>query len=58
MESFSFAKNKWTTLTAMPQTVTDMGSAVYGGQLYCFGGGNSAVPPNNSVYNYVQIYQP
>jgi len=58
MESFSLTQNKWTPLLAMPQPATDMGSAVYGGQLYCFGGGNNAVPPNNTVYNYVQIYQP
>lgn len=58
MESFSLTQNKWTTLTAMPQTATDMGSAVYAGQLYCFGGGNSANPPNNTVYNFVQIHQP
>lgn len=58
MESFSLSKDSWTTLLAMPNTVTDMSSAVYGGQLYCFGGGNNAVPPNNTVYDYVQIYQP
>jgi N-acetylneuraminic acid mutarotase len=58
MESFSLTANKWTTLLAMPQTVTDAGSAVYQGQLYCFGGGNNGGPPNNTVYNYVQIYQP
>ena len=57
-ESFNLKKNKWTTLTAMPNTVTDPGSAVYKGRLYCIGGGNNAVPPNNTVYNYVQIYQP
>lgn len=58
MEAFSLAKNSWTSLAAMPNIVTDSGSAVYKGKLYCIGGGNWAVPPNNTVYNYVQIYQP
>lgn len=42
----------------MPNTLTDSGSAVYKGRLYCIGGGKWAVPPDNTVYNYVQIYQP
>jgi hypothetical protein len=58
MESFNLTKNAWTSLAAMPNTVTDAGSAVYKAKLYCFGGGNNAVPPNDTVYNYVQIYQP
>jgi N-acetylneuraminic acid mutarotase len=58
MESFNPKKNTWTSLAAMPNTVTDAGSAVYKSKLYCFGGGNNAVPPNDTVYNYVQIYQP
>jgi N-acetylneuraminic acid mutarotase len=58
MESFSLKKDVWKTLAAMPDTVTDPGSAVYKGKLYCIGGGNNAVPPNDTVYNYVQIYQP
>ena len=58
MESFNLKKNTWTTLAAMPNAVTDPGSAVYKGKLYCIGGGDWAVPPNNNVYNYVQIYQP
>ncbi len=58
MEAFNPAKNTWTSLATMPNTLTDSGSAVYKGQLYCIGGGNWAVPPNNTVYNYVQIYQP
>ncbi|MGA7292489.1 MAG: kelch repeat-containing protein [Terriglobales bacterium] len=58
MEAFNLNKNAWTSLAAMPNTVTDSGSAVYKGKLYCIGGGNGAVPPNNTVYGYVQIYQP
>jgi N-acetylneuraminic acid mutarotase len=58
MESFTMKTNKWKSLAAMPNTVTDSCSAVYKGKLYCIGGGNFAVPPNNTVYNYVQIYQP
>jgi len=58
MESFNLTKNAWTSLAAMPNTVTDAGSAVYKAKLYCFGGGNNAVPPNDTVYDYVQIYQP
>jgi N-acetylneuraminic acid mutarotase len=58
MESFNLKKNLWTSLAAMPNTVTDSGSAVYKAKLYCFGGGNDAVPPNDTVYDYVQIYQP
>jgi N-acetylneuraminic acid mutarotase len=58
MESFNLKKNVWKSLAAMPNTVTDAGSAVYKSKLYCFGGGNNAVPPNDTVYNYVQIYQP
>jgi hypothetical protein len=58
MESFTLKKDVWKSLAAMPNTVTDSGSAVYKGKLYCIGGGNWAVPPNNTVYDYVQIYQP
>jgi N-acetylneuraminic acid mutarotase len=58
MEAFNLKKDAWTSLATMPNTLTDSGSAVYKGRLYCIGGGNNAVPPNNTVYNYVQIYQP
>jgi N-acetylneuraminic acid mutarotase len=60
MDAFNLAKNAWNwkSLAAMPNTLTDSGSAVYKGRLYCIGGGNFAVPPNNTVYDYVQIYQP
>jgi len=58
MESFNLKKNAWSSLAAMPNTLTDPGSAVYKGKLYCIGGGDWAAPPNNNVYNYVQIYQP
>ena len=57
-ESFNLKKNVWKFLATMPNAVTDSGSAVYKGKLYCIGGGDSASPPNNTVYNYVQIYQP
>ncbi len=57
-ESFALSTNKWTTLTAMPQTVTDSGPAVYNGQLYCFGGSSFANAFRGTVYNNVQVYQP
>jgi N-acetylneuraminic acid mutarotase len=57
-ESFNPKTDKWKTLATMPETVTDMGSAVYNGKLYCIGGGSSAVPFQGSVFDYVQIYQP
>jgi N-acetylneuraminic acid mutarotase len=58
MESFNLTTNSWTTLASMPNAVTDSGSAVYKNRLFCIGGGNSASPPFDTVYNYVQIYQP
>lgn len=56
-ESFKLSKNKWTTQASMPQAVTEPGSAVYKGRLYCIGGGSADVP-DGIVFNYVQIYQP
>ena len=57
-ESFTLSSNKWTTLTSMPQAVTDAGPAVYSGQLFCFGGASFANAFRGTVYNNVQIYQP
>ena len=57
-ESFKLSKNKWTTLASMPQGVISPGSAVNKGILYCFGGSNSGVFFQGSVFNYLQIYQP
>jgi hypothetical protein len=54
----SFKKNAWTTLSVMSQTVTDLDSAVYKGQLYCFGGSSYGIAFQGTIYNNVQIYQP
>ena len=53
-ESFKVSKNTWKTLAPLPQATLVPGSAVYKGQLYCFGGLN----PSGSPINTVQIYQP
>jgi hypothetical protein len=42
----------------LPQAVIAPGSALAGGQLYCFGGSTTGVAFSGSVYNNVQIYQP
>jgi uncharacterized repeat protein (TIGR03803 family) len=55
-ESFTLSNKSWITLASMPQGSAAPGSAVYNGQLYCFGGWASA--PNGSLLNSVQIYQP
>jgi len=55
-ESFKLSKNKWSTLAAMPQATAFGGSAVYKGQLYCFGG--SVDVYGGTIVNNVQIYQP
>jgi N-acetylneuraminic acid mutarotase len=57
-ESFKVSKKKWTTQASMPEAVGIPGSAVYKGLLYCIGGANNGDLFNNTVYDYVQIYQP
>jgi N-acetylneuraminic acid mutarotase len=55
-ESFQLSKNKWTTtLAPMPQATMLAASAVYKGQLYCFGGWATWV---GAPISNVQIYQP
>lgn len=54
-ESFTPSKDTWTTLASLPQATQSAGSAVYEGQLYCFGG--NATQGGASIAN-VQIYQP
>lgn len=54
-EAFSISKNAWTALASMPQATQAAGSAVYGNQLYCFGG--QATQGGPAIGN-VQIYQP
>jgi len=54
-ESFDGSNNAWTTLASMPQGTMWAASAVYNGQLYCFGG---AAGWDGTVLNNVQIYQP
>jgi hypothetical protein len=57
-ESFKVAKNAWTTHAPMPQAVAIPGSAVYKNVLYCIGGASNGALFGNTVYDYVQIYQP
>jgi hypothetical protein len=58
-ESFSLSANEWTTLAPLLKAVVSTGSAVYNGQLYCFGGGSTGdVGFQGKVYSIVQIYQP
>jgi N-acetylneuraminic acid mutarotase len=54
-ESFQITKNAWKTLAPVPQPAIAAGSAVYKGQLYCFGGWTAW---NGSVLHSVQVYQP
>jgi N-acetylneuraminic acid mutarotase len=55
-DDFQLSKDKWTTtLAAVPQSVMFPASAVYKGQLYCFGGWSANGGP---VIDNVQIYQP
>lgn len=53
-ESFS-PNNVWEMLADMPQATIFSFSAVYNGQLYCFGG---AIGWTDTLVNTVQIYQP
>lgn len=53
-ESFS-TSNTWQTLADIPQPTMFPFSAVYNGQLYCFGGQTSG---DSADINTVQIYQP
>jgi uncharacterized repeat protein (TIGR03803 family) len=57
-ESFNLKKDAWTTLSVMSQPATDPGSAVYKGQLFCFGGSSYGIAFQGTIYNNVQIYQP
>ncbi len=54
-EAYNPGAKKWATLAPMPQAPGfAAGSAVAGGNLYCFGGGIFL----QTVFDYVQIYQP
>jgi N-acetylneuraminic acid mutarotase len=57
-ESFKLSTKAWTTLAPMPQAVGIPGSAVYKNVLYCIGGASGGDIFQNTVYDYVQIYQP
>jgi uncharacterized protein (TIGR03437 family) len=58
MEAYDAASNSWTgALPSMPNAVVAPGSAVAGGNLYCFGGGNAGNAAE-AGFNYMQIYQP
>lgn len=54
-ESFTLSTNTWATLASMPQGTQASGSAMYQGQLYCFGGQDAQA---GTVIGNVQIYQP
>ncbi|MGP0019298.1 MAG: choice-of-anchor tandem repeat GloVer-containing protein [Candidatus Sulfotelmatobacter sp.] len=55
-ESFTSSSDKWTTtLASIPQGTMFPGSAVYNGQLFCFGGESTWT---GSPIGNVQIYQP
>jgi Kelch motif len=52
---FTLSTNAWKKFPPMPQAALFQGSAVYQGNLYCFGGQNAF---DGTVLNNVQIYQP
>ncbi len=54
-EAFTPSKDAWTSLAPLPQATTDAGSAVSGGELFCFGGFTGL---GGATLNNVQIYQP
>ncbi len=54
-ESFELSMNTWSTLASMTSATAFGGSAVYQGQLYCFGGSTGFY---GDASNNVQIYQP
>ncbi len=54
-ETFTPSTNAWKRSAPMPQAALFQGSAVYEGNLYCFGGVNAL---GGTVLNIVQIYQP
>lgn len=54
-EAYNPGTKAWATLAPMPQAPGyDAGSAVAGGNLYCFGGAIFG----QTVYDYPRIYQP
>lgn len=58
MEAYDVTSNSWMSgLPSMPNPVVAPGSAVVGGSLYCFGGGNAGSNAEPG-HNYVQIYHP
>jgi N-acetylneuraminic acid mutarotase len=54
-QSFKLAKDKWATLTPIPQTTSYPTSIAYKGKLYCISGESSWL---GTMLNNVQIYQP
>jgi N-acetylneuraminic acid mutarotase len=54
-EAYDAKTKSWTTLAPIPNALTTPGYATVGGRLYCIGGSSSNL---QSVYDYVQIYQP
>jgi uncharacterized protein (TIGR03437 family) len=59
VDAYDDSANSWSTgLATMPQAVGVAGSAVAGGRLYCFGGSNSGLPLQGTIYGGTQIYEP
>jgi uncharacterized protein (TIGR03437 family) len=59
VDAYDDSANSWSTgLATMPQAVGVAGSAVAGGRLYCFGGSNSGLPLQGTIYASTQIYVP
>jgi len=59
MDAYNAATNSWTSgLPSIPYAVIGPGSAIVGGNLYCFGGSNSDHPFQGNIFNYVQVYAP
>lgn len=55
-QAFSPGLNKWNALTPMPQAAAWAAGAMYGGSVYCFGGGSS--DQGATIFNYVQMFTP
>jgi uncharacterized repeat protein (TIGR03803 family) len=55
VRGFAPSSNTWTSLLSIPQATVGPASAVFNGQLYCFGGWTAF---EGTVLNNVQIYQP
>jgi uncharacterized repeat protein (TIGR03803 family) len=55
VRAFMPSTDSWTTLSSIPQATVAPASAVYNGQLFCFGGWTAF---QGTILNNLQIYQP